>query len=340
MYRLFVILLCMSFLLACIDQVELPIRTEEPRLVIEGQITNEAPPYTVRLSYTGGFGEANSGSYPVDGAQLRLANDQGRSTPFTPLGLGLYQTADSTFRGEIGRAYSLTIALNTGKQYTTKAERMPNVPTIDSIAGTLVRLDNIVTPYRYSYAITTRDPATEKNYYRWTAYGITTRKSTGVLCSLGSPSICFDRCWTTVVNNVVNIYSDESINGNILRNRVVLSLPIYAVGPQLVEVQQYGITQANYQFWTLYQQQNARTGSIFDPLPAPVTGNVVNVNDPADVARGYFAVTSLTRKRFRNQAEEATGSAVYGFISSQIVPTGDCRRTYGNVPVYEPDGWQ
>ncbi|QIP13140.1 DUF4249 domain-containing protein [Spirosoma aureum] len=340
MIRVLVSLFLVIALSACIDRVELPIRSEVPRLVVEGQITNEAPPYTVRLTYTGNYGEANAADRFVQGARLRLANDQGRSTGFLSVGSGLYQTSDSTFRGQVGRTYSLTIVLSTDKQYVTQPEQMPSVPAVDSVSGTLKRTENYATPYQYLYTITTRDPATEKNYYRWTAYGVTTRKSVGIPCTLGSPSICFDRCWTTVVNNVVNIYSDDAINGNLIQNRSVLSLPVYAIGPQLMEVQQYGMTQSNYQFWKLYQQQNARTGSIFDPLPAPVTGNVVNSNDPTDVARGYFAVTSISRKRFRNQGEETTGTAVYGFISSQIVPPGDCRSTYGPVPVSEPDGWR
>ncbi|UHG92636.1 DUF4249 domain-containing protein [Spirosoma oryzicola] len=340
MYRLVVILIILTSLAACIDRVELPIRTEEVRLVVEGQITNEAPPYTVRLTYTGNYSEGAIADQFVQGAQVSLGNDQGRSTKFVSIGPGLYQTTDLTFRGEVGRAYSLTVALSDGKRYVSKPEQMPSVPVIDSVLTTFRRSDNFATPYRYLYSVSTRDPAAEKNYYRWTAYGITTRKSTGAPCSLNSPSsICFDRCWITIVNNDVNIYSDEAVNGNRIRSQDILSLPVYAVGPQLMEVLQYGITQSNYQFWKLYQQQNARTGSIFDPLPAPVVGNLINVNDPTDVARGYFATVSITRKRFRNQAPESTGTAVYGFISSQLLPQGDCRNTYGPVPVVEPDGW-
>ncbi|GAB3490928.1 hypothetical protein GCM10027341_03270 [Spirosoma knui] len=343
MTRFIVFILAVTALISCIDQVQLPVRTEEPRLVVEGQITNEAPPYTVKLTYTGKY-SGSEGQNPADqfvsGAQVSLADDQGRSTRLVATGPGVYQTADSTFRGQVGRSYSLSIVLTDGKRYVTSPERMPIVPAIDSISSRLVRVENIITPFRYSYAITTQDPAAEKNYYRWTAFGVTTRRSTGLPCCLGCPSICLDRCWVTESTDAVNIYSDEAINGNPIRNRAVFQLPVYAIGPQLVEVQQYSMTQSNYQFWKLYQQQNARTGSIFDPLPAPVTGNVVNADNPTDRARGYFAVTSITRKRFRNPAVETTGSAVYGFIASQIIPLYDCRDTYGPVPVMEPEGWR
>lgn len=329
---------------ACIDQVELPIRAEEPRLVVEGQITNEAPPYKLRLTYTGKYGGPtgqNPDNQYVKEARVTLADDQGRSTQFIALGLGMYQTIDTTFRGQVGRTYSLSVVLTDGKRYVSKPERMPAVPVIDSISTNVVETQNLAKQYQAAYSVNTTDPASEKNYYLWTAYGYTTRLSMGVPCSLNSPNDrCNNRCWVMLSSDAVNVLSDEAINGNPLRGRVVLQLPIYAIWPQLVEIQQYGITQANYQFWKLYQQQNARTGSIFDPLPAPVTGNVVNASNPADMARGYFAVTSITRKRVRKQTYNAPFyGALTSYLSGLILPPGDCRNTYGQVPVTQPDGW-
>jgi hypothetical protein len=345
MHRFISTLLIMVSVIACIDQVNLPIRTEEPRLVVEGQLTNEAPPYTIRLTYTGKYGGENGQNINdqyVQQAQVTLADDQGRSVNFLSVGQGMYRTRDTTFRGQIGRTYSLSITLTNGKRYVTKPERMPAVPVIDSISAKLIKTGNMSKPYAAVYSANTADPASEKNYYRWTGYGYTTRLSIGVPCSLGSPNLCNYRCWTLVSTDVVNLYSDEAINGNPLRGREVLQLSVYAVGPQLVEIQQYGMTQTNYQFWKLYQQQNARTGSIFDPLPAPVTGNVVNADDPTDQARGYFAVTSVTRKRLRQQnfPQAVFSLAILSYISSQIIPPGDCRATYGyDSPVLEPVGW-
>lgn len=336
-------ILIIGCLAACIDKVELPIRNEEPRLVIDGQITNEAPPYTVRLFYTSPFGLTSDQRPPVlaaIGAQVSLADDRGRRVFFESVGGSVYQTTDLSFRGQPGRSYSLTVQLLDGKRYVTKPEVMPDVPAIDSISARFVQTNNVSTPYNYNYSLTTRDPARERNFYRWTAYGLTVRKSTGEPCSPFSTAICFDNCYTTESTSEVNVYSDVAVNGNVIRGKPVFQLPIYAAWPQWVEVQQYGITQTNYQFWKLYEQQRARTGSIFDPLPAPVTGNLVNASDLADVARGYFAVTSVTRKRFRNEAREAiTSSAVYGLLVSLPVPVGDCRRTYGPVPVTLPAGW-
>ena len=329
-------------LVACIDPLELPIRQDEPHLVIEGQITNDAPPYTIRLTYSGnyGYGGQDPNQQYVQEAQVRLTDDQGGSTECVSLGLGLYQTLDSTFRGQIGRAYGVSVALPGGKRYVSKPERMPAVPLIDSLSATLIQTSNQFIPYAMAYSVYSQDPADQKNFYRWTANGYTNRLSVGEWCDSNQVSRCFNRCWYPVAEQSIQIYSDEAINGHQIRGYPVFYLPIYALGPQLVEVQQYAITQAHYQFLALYQQQQARTGSIFDPLPSPITGNLVNTIDPTDRARGYFAVSSVTRKRLRSFRYVAPFyGALTSYLASLILPPGDCRNTYGPVPFLEPDGW-
>jgi hypothetical protein len=41
-------------------------------------------------------------------------------------------------------------------------------------------------------------------------------------------------------------------------------------GKQYVEVSQYSLTREAYQFWKLLDEQQTRTGSLFDPQPAPM----------------------------------------------------------------------
>jgi hypothetical protein len=67
----------------------------------------------------------------------------------------------------------------------------------------------------------------------------------------------------------------------------------------LVEVSQYSLTREAYRFWERYEEQRIRTGSILDPLPEPIEGNVYNVNDQNDIALGYFSASSVTTKRIK-----------------------------------------
>lgn len=344
MNKLLLFVLVAGTLFSCIDQVTLPIRNEAPRLVVDGLITNEKPPYSVRLSYSGSFtfDQENPQDQKITDATVTLRDDAGHATAlahdvFNP---GFYRTTDSTFVGQQGRSYTLNIRLADGKTYVSAPEKMPAVPGIDSVNARFMATESITLPYQYYFYANVTDPAAEPNYYRWTAYSYTVRRSTGVPCCLGCPGICFDRCWLQYFSQDINIFSDNGVNGNPLPGRLVMRSPIYTPGPTLVEVQQYSLTPAAYQFWRLFKEQQSRTGTIFDPLPASVIGNISNVNDASDQALGYFGASAVTRKRFRERGDDTYGSALYGYISSLTVPQGDCRATYGwQSPVLEPPGW-
>src|SRR5688500_6656386 len=91
--------LLIFILTSCIDEVDLPIRSETSRLIVECIITNEKPPFTVRLFTTGNF---VSSRYPpaslgVQGALVTISDDTGKSTILKPLleQPGVYQTMDT-----------------------------------------------------------------------------------------------------------------------------------------------------------------------------------------------------------------------------------------------------
>ncbi|MFC5411572.1 DUF4249 domain-containing protein [Larkinella bovis] len=338
-------LLILAGLVSCIDQVNLPIRNEKPQLVVDGLITNEKPPYTVRLSYSGSFtfDQETPQDQKITNATVTLADDAGHSASLahTASNPGHYQTTDSSFVGQPGRSYTLTIRLADGKIYVSAPEKMPANPGIDRVYARFTPTESVTLPYQYYFYADITDPAAQTNFYRWTAYTYTTRISTGIPCCLGCPGRCYDRCWLQFFSQDINILSDNGVNGNRLPQRLVMRSPIYNPGPTLVEVQQYSLTPAAYQFWKLFKEQQSRTGTIFDPLPASVTGNITNASDPEEHALGYFGASAIARKRFREQGDATYGQAIYGFISSLIVPQGDCRATYGfQWPVSEPAGWQ
>jgi hypothetical protein len=53
------------------------------------------------------------------------------------------------------------------------------------------------------------------------------------------------------------------------------------------------LNQDIYLFWQQYLQQTNRTGSILDPLPASLIGNIHNATDSNDVALGYFETSAV-----------------------------------------------
>jgi hypothetical protein len=321
-----VLLLVLAGMVGCVDEVALPVSTQTPRLVVEGLITNQAPPYTVKLSYSGFVRGANSllDSLGVENATVTISDDQGRQVELRPVRRGVYQTVDSTFRGTEGRSYSLSVALPDGRQFVSKPEQLLPVPNIERVYYQ-IEDKTAIGQAGYYFFLDTKDPGDSKNYYRWSAYGYSQRPSTGVCCTLNIPCTrCFDFCWTRVDYPGANVLSDELINGNQITKRYVLFTPLFTYGPHLIEVSQYSLTRQAYQFWQLYEEQRTRTGSILDPLPAPVEGNVLSRQDGAEAALGYFGASAVVTVRLKTNSNELDFNYVRQF-DLIYRREGDCR---------------
>ncbi|MCU0353389.1 MAG: DUF4249 domain-containing protein, partial [Cytophagales bacterium] len=168
-------LVCLAVLLlnSCIDEVQLPIRNETPKLVVEGMITNEPGPYRVRLTYSGEF--LSAGELPpelsVSNAEVFISDDVGNRTRLLSLrNPGFYETTDSSFVGRVGRSYTLSVRLPDGRRYVSKPEKMLPVPPIDTVYAEFVTINNPGRNYAYDIYIDTRDAPNTRDYYRWTAY--------------------------------------------------------------------------------------------------------------------------------------------------------------------------
>ncbi|MDO1447255.1 DUF4249 domain-containing protein [Rhodocytophaga aerolata] len=325
---------------SCINEIELPIRSESPRLVVEGMITNEKPPYIVRLFTTGDF---LSSRYPpaslgVQSALVTITDNTGRSTTLKAVleQPGVYQTVDSTFRGEIGRLYTLAVRMPDGKTFQSQPEQLLPVPVLDELKAKFVDVPDRSQPSGYQVLVDTQDPVETANYYRWSAYGYVRRESEGLPMIGGG--ICCKSCWLLIANNEVNIFSDANINGNRIQERFALFSPFYVRGKQYVEVSQYSLTREAYQFWKLLDEQQTRTGSLFDPQPAPIEGNIYNVENTNELALGYFGASAVSRRRLIIAGDTVT---MFPDYQKAFVPLGpkDCRFAFPNASFFPPENW-
>jgi hypothetical protein len=85
--------------------------------------------------------------------------------------------------------------------------------------------------------------------------------------------------------------------------------------------------------------QLTRTGSIFDPLPAPVEGNIFLKSNPNKLALGYFGASAVSRKRLVIvEGNEAKMQRIE--VSSQVfIPTGGCTLVFPGTTTFKPSGW-
>jgi hypothetical protein len=290
-------LLLLFALSGCIDPVELPIRQTERRLVVDGLITDEAPPYPVKLTYSGNLSRALliPDELAINGAVVTVEDNLGNQARLVqdPLNLAFYWMRDARLRGVPGRSYTLRVTLPDGSRYASRPEVMAPVPPIERVYGEYQESDrNTVLLNRFLVRIDTKDPPALGNFYRWQA-----------MCYMpvwgGSDPLRGrgEIYYAPFYGELTNVLSDQLINGNRIAGRLVLTPPLVGLGAQYVEVRQYSLSRAAYQYWQLYEQQLSRTGTIFDPQPASIEGNVRAVADTNTLALGYFGASAVSRVR-------------------------------------------
>jgi hypothetical protein len=344
--------LCIS-LISCITQVSVPIRTAPEQLVVEGWVTTDSVPYTINLSYSGpytsaGVAQLDSSKFFITDAKVTIEDNLGDSTDCPWIGLGTYQSSDSAFVGTVGRTYTLKIYLSNGKTYISKPEMITPVAAIDSLTAIYDTAQSTqILPPPLIVSVHTHDPAGSRNYYRWTSLGYVPRKSYGDTCPVfGMPPCqnpydcgCAAICVQYNADNQIAIQSNQFIAGREIIQQVYYS-PLYWFGNHFVQVNQYSISQDAYQFWQQYVAQTNRTGSILDPLPAPLIGNIYNQADSTEFALGLFEASAVSSKKivfvpfFLQQY-------LLESLAGQYILKGDCQAVYpGALPdLTDPPGW-
>lgn len=289
--------LIILFTQGCIKEVNPSIRQAAPILVVEGSITTDAVPYTIKLTNSGALESASSIpelNYVKD-ATVSISDNLGNTTLLKYTINGIYQTTDSAYIGKVGRSYFIKVKLKNGTTYISTPEKINNPVPIVKVNATFVEKSDMYFPTYLNISIDTKDPATEENFYQWKFNAWIGRKTKGVSCGFGC--IMFEYCYQKYIDNTVRLLSDAAINGNVILNKTVGKTYIYYYTDPHIDISQLSLTREAYQFWNRYQDQLTRTGTVLDPLPASIKGNIYNQNDVSDFALGYFSAAAVSHKK-------------------------------------------
>ncbi|TAG72057.1 MAG: DUF4249 family protein [Runella slithyformis] len=109
---------------------------------------------------------------------------------------------------------------------------------------------------------------------------------------------CQGNCWELFYSTDINIMSDVFSNGRTITGRRVAQVPYYSDLGALVEVQQYAVSNEAYQYYLLLRDQTQTTGTLADTPPAPIVGNVRNINDRSEIVVGYFGAAGVKKMRY------------------------------------------
>ncbi|SDY40564.1 DUF4249 domain-containing protein [Hymenobacter psychrophilus] len=291
-------------------------------LVIDGFINADGPT-SIRLSRTASL-DAKATPPPEAKARLQV-EDEALGVVF-----GLTETAPGVYVAPATRLnpahrYRLRIATSKGQEYASAYLPVKLTPPIDAVRwkpqGNSVNI-----------LVSTHDDTRASEYYRWEYV------ETWEIRSPYQPNIeYYNRavssirvpypgvCWSTEQSNRIVLTKTTSLGQD-----VVSDFRIQGVGaqnPQLysrysILVRQQSLTKEEYTYWEQLRKNTESIGSLFDPQPSQVTGNVRGLTDPNAMVLGFVGTHSVTEQRL--------------FIDYKELPT-EWRRQSGYEACLPPD---
>ncbi len=195
-----------------------------------------------------------------------------------------------------------------GVNYSSLPQTIVGGPAIDDVEIRYRRLPSS-DPVNFVSGVdvysTFQDPGDERNFYFWGIEGTHIIKTFPELFTVPGPPVtpapkdCCDRCFVSeTLTNPVSILDDEQQNGQSI---TALAGFLADDGLRFTEryranVQQYSMNQEAFTFYNLIASQISIDGDLFDPPPARIRGNMVNLDDPSEDIIGFFAAFGVQER--------------------------------------------
>lgn len=285
---LLVFLLMQLCVMSCIEPFNPPeVEQVASYLVVDGFFNTANSASTIRLSRTVNLSDNNT-IVPERNASVVVERERGGQYMFKETTDGVYSYPPE-FLGE-QENYRLKITTQNGRVYVSDFTTAKISPPIDSIVYEVVQNGEAV-----QLNVNTQDRSGKTRFYRWEL--TETWEYTAALVSQFYREL--NRCWKKNESRRIVIGSTIKLREDILQNAGIATLPVSS-NKFLIKyhafVKQYAITQEAYQYWQALEKTTEGTGSVFDPLPSLVKGNIYCETDSKEVVFGFFSAGAVAEK--------------------------------------------
>lgn len=319
--RLLVILsLALIIIDGCVDPLEVAIPEVKFQLVVDGFITDEPGPYTVKLYRARPLKTDLDRLVSEKFAKITLVDDAGNSELLTEVAEGVYQTSSTGIRGQVGRSYHLEILTVTGKRFFSDPEKIYPAGELKEIdyefqpresgdgfrifvnaSGAEAQDDLIRFRVVGTYEVETFPQLRTRlveggrvpDPYPCSGYGV---NQNGALTKYSDCTCC--RCWVNQYDDIPVVADEQFASGNEFVGLEVGFVPINRqtfYSKYRVEVQQMSLTNVAYQFWKLVRAQKTGVTDLFQPPASRIQGNI-HSPDPAENPLGIFWAAGVNKK--------------------------------------------
>ena len=284
----------------CITQF-VPETDEDPDLlVVEGLISDQPEVYTIKLSRSMPLGNKII-SRPLKGCTVNITDNLGHIYQVhESTTTGTYLTTPGTFRGVVGRQYTLHINTNNSTvnhySYQSLPMELQAVPPIDSLFHEKVviqeRTESSGAKEGSQVYLNTHDPMGFCKFYRWDF-----TETWKFRLPYYVPN---NVCWITNNSNEISIKSMSTL----MQNRIS-RFPVKFISNETdrlsvrytIVVNQYSLSENEYTYWEKLQSISEEVGSLYDITPSSIPGNIFCIEDPSEQVLGFFSVSGKTSKR-------------------------------------------
>lgn len=256
-------------LTACEKTVVLDLKDAAPKLVIEGQVTDQPGNQYVKVSRSTNF--YSTGKSPrVATATVMIEDDLGNSiafvhNPHDHVDSAGYYFPQTAFQGEIGRTYTLTVVAD-GQTYEAR-DKMYSIPPFHKLEYRLDEdeQDDPEDPGRfYEVLYSVKEPQETKDYYLFKCY------RNGAL-EYGSDTDVY--------------FADDELVGE---NIDGAPMPIYFAANDRAKAEAYSLSRDAFIYYRDLQKILNNDGGMFSPPAATPRTNLSNG------ALGFFQVSAIS----------------------------------------------
>lgn len=305
--------------MGCVQPFEPEVGEYDSTLVVDGLFTDGADTSTIFLSRSFSYSEKNGA--PISGAKVVIEDDQGGRMELVETVPGAYRTDPSIISGEAGRRYRLLVSTPEGDQFESEWELMKSSPPIDELYAVYEEktpddpTEELI-PGVQIY-LSTQDTENNTRYYRWEyeetyQFGLrfppiirvdfSDRPGNGQdqVVWLFGEEFEGGQCWKTEQSTRVLVGTTENLTQDLVKDLPLLYVDnttsrLYIRYSLLVR--QYAISETYYDFLRKIEAVNQTTGSLFDPIPNEVFGNIRSSDGKGIPVLGYFAVAGVSQRR-------------------------------------------
>ena len=370
------LILCFGLVLisSCIDRIEIKVPDSySSQLVVDGVITDEPGPYTVRLTSS-----TKVESFLLfhrdftTGATVTIYDNGGNSELLTEISPGVYQTKENGIRGVIGREYYLRIITSNGKVYESIPDLLSPVGKLDSLyfeRESFLPL-NDQERYGFRFYIDAQSPPDNDTYVRWkftgvyeiNAYPELYGRKIGQTDCVRGPLPCSGlifsgagyqrledcsccKCWVTRYEDQPHVSDNQFVYNGEAKKVEIGYVPVeffpFQAGKYRVEVKQMSLSRIAYDYWRIIQSQKEGAASLFQPPTGKIRSNVFSRDGSQEVQGLFYASAVATKQVYLTSKDVQDIKLRIPFWDCETgLIAEDCRKAFLFSSATKPADWK